>query len=79
MPLPYITKMAECDCCFVDPTGQKHRKDSLHIAWQELGKNGGKCKMHGPQSALCLSLCLCKDLILQFVTVGHCSFQKRPL
>lgn len=56
MPLSYITKMAECDCCFVDPTGQKQRKESLYIAWQELGKNGGKCKMRGPQSALSVSV-----------------------
>lgn len=69
----------ECGCCSVDPTGQWQRTESAnnYIAWEELGRNGLKWMIHGPHSAPLLSLC--KDLIVQFVTLRPPCFQKRPL
>lgn len=76
---PYVTKGTECGCCSVDPTGQWQRTESANnfITWERLGKNGLKWMIHGPHSALFLSLC--KDQIVQFVTLRPPCLQNRSL
>lgn len=76
---PYVKEGTECGCCSVDPTGQWQRTEwaNNYIAWEGPGRNGLKLMIHGPHSAPFLSLC--KDLILQFITLRPPCFQKRPL